>query len=147
MSDPCTRTFGDELLTGYVDRSLTQSDDQRVRIHLEDCETCRRAVAELLALRELTMTSTFKVPDDGQWDETPKNRASWAALSLGWILIIAVVTVWAVVAYGMFLLSPAPLIVKLLSLGGVAGVALVFGSALIDRLSVLKTDRYRGVRK
>ena len=98
MSDPCTRTFGDELLTGYVDQSLTQSDEQRVRIHLEDCETCRRAVAELLALRELTMTSTFRVPDDVQWDETPKNRASWAALSLGWILIIAVVTVWAVVA-------------------------------------------------
>jgi hypothetical protein len=35
----------------------------------------------------------------------------------------------------------------LLVFGGVAGVALLFLGVLLDRLHVLKTDRYREVRK
>ena len=41
MPEHCGRTFDDALLSGYLDHALTQADEQRVRIHLEDCATCR----------------------------------------------------------------------------------------------------------
>ena len=41
MPEPCGRTFDGALLSGFLDGALTQADEQRVRVHLEDCETCR----------------------------------------------------------------------------------------------------------
>ena len=57
MPERCGRNFDEALLTGYLDRVLTQSDEQRVRVHLEDCATCRAAVDDMKRLREVTMST------------------------------------------------------------------------------------------
>ena len=81
MSERCGRNFDEALLSGYLDRGLTQLDEQRVRVHLEDCETCRAAVDEMKRLREVTMSTEFDVPTDDQWSEIPRSRASRFSLA------------------------------------------------------------------
>ena len=88
MPERCARTFDEALLSGYVDGALTQADEQRVRVHVEDCETCRREVEEMQRVREVTMSSQFKVPADDQWSEAPRGPTSWMAFGLGWTFLI-----------------------------------------------------------
>jgi anti-sigma factor RsiW len=147
VADRCPHAFDETLLSGYVDRALTQATDQRVRIHLEDCVHCRTLVADLRALRDLTMSSAFELPADTQWSEAPRGLASRVARNAGWLILITWGVVMAAVAIVAFLQSDATLLEKLLPLGGIVGVALLFVAVLIDRLKTLKTDRYREVQK
>ena len=96
MPEPCGRTFDEALLSGYVDRALVQRDGQRVRLHLERCAECRAVVEDLIATREVTMTSTFEAPRDDEWPETPRTESSRLLVGLGWPLV----TAWAVLLAG-----------------------------------------------
>ncbi len=151
----CDRSFDEALLTGYVDQALTQSDEQRVRVHLEQCPKCRTQVRDMKQLRETTMGSTFETPRDDQWSEAPRTGASWTFSRIGWMLVI----LWAVGVAGYALwevwIRPTlwagsldePLGRKLAVFSGVLGFGLLFASVLLDRLKSFKTDRYREVRK
>lgn len=147
MPEPCGRTFDEALLSGYVDRALVQRDEQRVRVHLEHCATCRAVVEDLRAVREATMTSSFETPRDDEWSETPRTESSRLLIGLGWPLA----TAWAVLLIGYALWGSwretDNLIERLLLLGGVTGFGLLFFGVLLDRLKAAKTDRYREVRK
>ncbi|MCP4204684.1 MAG: hypothetical protein GY769_22475 [bacterium] len=135
------------MLTGYLDQVLTQEDEQRVRVHLEDCGACRTLVEELATMRRAAMTSEFKVPSDDQWSEKPKDAASGLAFGVGWLLLV----IWAVGLAGFALgeawQSTQSLLEKLAIFGGVSGVALLFLSVVLDRLRSRQTDRYRRVKK
>ena len=74
MPEPCGRTFDEALLSGHLDGALVQGDEQRVRVHLEDCGTCRTLVEELAEVREATMSSTFNIPGDHEWSEAPRHQ-------------------------------------------------------------------------
>ena len=143
----CGRAFDEALLTGFVDGALTQADEQRVRIHLEDCRECRTTVDDLQENREVTMTSQFETPPDDQWDETPRGLFSGLSFGIGWLMILAWAAVMASFAVWQILTGPENLLVKLLFFGGLSGFALLLLSVVIDRLKVLPTDRYRGVKK
>ncbi|MFQ5527717.1 MAG: zf-HC2 domain-containing protein [Thermoanaerobaculia bacterium] len=143
----CGRSFDEALLTGYLDHALTQEEEQRVRVHLEDCGTCRELVEELTMMRRTTMETEFKVPTEDQWDERPRGTGSGLAFSVGWLMLI----IWAVGIAG-FVLGEAwqgtqSLGEKLFAFGGLSAVALLVLSVVIDRLRTLKTDRYRRVKK
>ena len=66
---------------------------------------------------------------------------------VGWLVLI----VWAVgtAGFGLWQLATGPenLAEKLMVFGGLFGVALLFGSILLDRLKTARTDRYREVQK
>ena len=143
----CGRSFDEALLSGFVDRTLTQADEQRVRIHLEDCSQCRAAVDDMQENREVTMTSQFETPPDDQWDERPRGLFSGLSFGIGWLMILVWFVVMASFALWQFLTGPENLLVKLLVFGGLSGFALLLLSVVIDRLKVLPTDRYRGVKK
>ena len=128
---PCGRRFPEELLSGYLDRALTQGEHQRVRVHLEDCAACRGLLAELAALRETAMNTRFLIPADDQWNERPRGGLSRVLRGGGWLVATA----------------PESLFEKLLIFGGASGGALLFLSALVDRLRALPGDRYRRVEK
>lgn len=144
---PCGRRFAPELLSGYLDGALTQGDEQRVRLHLEDCPLCRAELAELTSLREVTMSTEFPVPPDDQWDESPRGAVSRWSRRTGWLFVI----VWAlgVAAFVLYELATGPegLLEKVLVFGGIFGFALLFLSILLDRLRALPGDRYREVKK
>ncbi len=147
MPEQCGRTFDEVLLSGYLDDALVQGDEQRVRLHLEDCATCRTLVEELGAVREATMSSTFDTPRDHEWPEMPRTGASRLAHRLGWPLVIAWVALFGGYALWELWSEAEILLERLILVGGVSGVGLVFLRVLLDRLDSIKTDRYREVQK
>ena len=147
MPEQCGRTFDEVLLSGYLDDALVQGDEQRVRMHLEDCATCRTLVEELAAVREATMSSTFDTPRDHEWPEMPRTGASRLAHRLGWPLAIAWVALFGGYALWQLWTEAEILLEQLILVGGVFGVGLLFLRVLLDRLDAMKTDRYREVKK
>ncbi|MCY4659932.1 MAG: zf-HC2 domain-containing protein [Acidobacteria bacterium] len=147
MPEQCGRSFDAALLSGWLDGALTQADEQRVRIHLEDCGRCRIQVEQMQQLREVTMSTEFPVPPDDQWSERPRTAGSRLSIGTGWIVVI----VWALSlgAYGAWELwtSDEALIEKLFVFGGWTGFGLLFIGVLLDRLKAMRTDRYREVQK
>jgi anti-sigma factor RsiW len=147
MPDQCRRTFDEAMLSGYVDRMLTQADEQRVRVHLEDCAVCRAQVEDISRLKEVTMSSEFREPADEQWSEVPRGRASQFTFGVGWSFLI----VWALVTtgYGLwqFWTSEGALFGKLIVFVPLSALVLLFVSVLIDRVKAMRTDRYREVQK
>lgn len=139
--------FDEALLSGYLDGELTQAEEQRVRIRLEDDPQARRLLEEMRMTREATMTTEFHVPEDLQWDERPRRPLSGLLRSGGWLIFV----LWAVGVAGFALwqlvVSPEPIWQKLLAVGGLSGLALLLLSVLLDRLRDRKTDRYRRVRR
>ena len=147
MIDRCPASFDETLISGHFDGELTQSAEQKVRIHLEDCEHCRSVLGELRTLRETTMSTEFHTPADAQWDERPQTGLSLAARGTGWIVAI----VWAVFFGGFalwqFWQGSANLFERILVFGGLSALALLFTSVLLDRLRAARTDPYREVEK
>jgi hypothetical protein len=147
MSANCGRSFDEALLTGYLDGVLTQADDQKVRLHLEECGDCRRITEQMRETREATMTTRFKLPSDDQWNEAPRGLASQLSSGLGWILL----AIWAIGMLGLVIghiwSDSMPLTEKLMLFGGLSGAALLFLSVLIDRLKTMRNDPYRKVEK
>ena len=147
MSENCGRSFDEELLTGYLDGVLTQADDQRVRLHLGECDACGRLIDEMRETREATMTTRFELPTDDQWNERPRGPLSRLSFGLGWLLLL----VWAIGILGLVvghLWSEAlSLTEKLVVFGGLTGAALLFLSVLIDRLKTMSRDPYRRVQR
>lgn len=139
--------FPEELLSGWLDQELTQADEQRVRLHLEGCPRCRALLDELKTIREVAMTTKFDEPGPAEWGELPRGRASAAFRSLGWT--VAVVWLCATAGYALWQLATSPegMTERLLAFGGIAGVALLFVSVVIDRVRARRTDRYEGVQR
>ena len=147
MARNCTRSFDEELISGYLDGALPQVDAQRVRLHVEDCSACRALYEELRTLRETARTTRFSGPDEDEWPELPKTRPGRFSFSLGWVVIIAWVLVVSGLAVWRFLAAAENPLDVFLVLGFPGGILLLFVSVLIDRLKALKTDRYRGVQR
>lgn len=139
--------FDEALISGYLDGELTQGEEQRVRLHLEDCVECRGLADEISRLREVTMATEFQVPDDTQWDETPRGGLSGFFRNFGWLILIAWIV--GVGGYGLWQMATntEDLVASLIVFGMWLGFGLVFLSVLIDRLKTRKTDRYRRVEK
>jgi anti-sigma factor RsiW len=143
----CQLPFEENLLSGYIDGVLSQGEEQRVRLHLEDCQSCSSLIEEMKQLREATMTTAFTVPPDDQWDERPRGNASRLSFGLGWTFLLVWLVGVAGFALGALWSGPYSLIEKLLVFGGLTGIALLFLSALMDRLKNLGRDRYRRIDK
>ncbi|MDX1644376.1 MAG: zf-HC2 domain-containing protein [Thermoanaerobaculia bacterium] len=147
MSRQIDHGFDQALVSGYLDGELTQGEHQRVRLHLEDCAECRRLAEELAAIREATMSTTFRVPPDRGWDETPRGGVSRLLRDFGWMVIG--LWVLGLIGFGLWKLATDldDLWPNLLAFGFWFGFGLVGLSVLVDRLKGLKTDRYRRVLK
>jgi len=147
VPEPCPTSFDQLLISGYLDQELTQSVEQRVRLHLEDCPACRELHTQLQTLREASMTTRFTEPEDTQWDERPRSALSLGARTLGWVLLI----LWllATTTFGLYQawIGAESLLERLLLFGGLSGAALLFLSVLIDRIRTARTDRYREVHQ
>ena len=139
--------FDEALLSGYIDGELTQRDQQRVRLHLDDCAVCKTTFDELTSLREATMNSSFQVPDT-QWDEAPRGVTSRLLHNSGWLLA----GLWVAGLIGYLVWQAASDSISLrfeafLGFGLLLAFGLVLGSALVDRLKTRKNDPYRKVEK
>ncbi len=147
MARNCTRSFDEELISGYLDGALPQMDAQRVRLHVEDCNACKNLLGELETLRETARTTRFHAPDAGEWPELPKTRAGRFSRTAGWVVLIAWLVVVSVLALWRLVTQNGDPLEIFLALGLPGAVLLLFLSVLLDRLRELKTDRYTGVHR
>jgi anti-sigma factor RsiW len=138
--------FDEALISGFIDGELTQADAQRVRLHLEGCAECRATADELAQLKETTMSSEFKIPDDG-WDETPRGGASHLLrnagllVGLAWLAGLAMWLIWELAQ------DPDALIGLLLVAGFLISAGLILASVVVDRRRAMKDDKYTKVQK
>lgn len=147
MSEQQPHAFDDALLSGYVDGELTQAEDQKVRIYLEDHPEARAVVAEIQRLRAAARTTSFKIPDDQLWDERPRSRVSWIARAFGWVGVLGAAGAVAGVGTWELVTAPFGILPKLVACAAVFGLGSLFLSVLLDHLRSLPHDRYRRVEK
>lgn len=147
MDRGCPHGFDETLVTGYLDRMLTQGDRQRVEIHLQTCASCREVLDTLRSLRTAARSTGFQVPPDHQWKEGPRSRGSRWSRGMGWLLAILWAVVMGAVGLLQIAISGQPLWEKLAIFGGLAGGGFLLLSVLLDRLHDLEGDRYRRVQK
>ena len=126
MAPRCERGLDQVLLSGYLDGELFQAEEQRVRVHLEDCAACQETLVSLAEMREAAMTTRFAPPADDQWRETPHGPTGRYMRGTGWVLLIVwAIGVAALAAYEL-MTGPEGLWVKLLVLEGGSGLGLLF---------------------
>jgi predicted anti-sigma-YlaC factor YlaD len=147
MKERCPSGFDQARLSGYLDSALTQQEDQRVRIHLENCAACRTTYEELAAMREVTMSTQFVEPSDAELGERPRGGWSLGLRSLGWLLS----GLWLAIAGGFCLWqawqgTPGAF-ERFLLFGGMGGAALLLLSVIADRAVDSRRDPYRGVNR
>ncbi len=147
MARNCTRSFDEEMISGYLDGALPQVQSQRVRLHVEDCGACRNLLEELRTLRETAMSTRFKGPGDDEWPELPRTVPSNLSRKMGWVVLVAWLLVVTGLALWRFLTQAGDPLEIFLALGLPGALLLLFVSVLMDRLRDLKTDRYRGVHR
>ncbi len=137
-----------QMLSAYLDGELVQADDQRVRIHLEDCADCKEELRQLKTLQQAASTTRFARPTEVEMEQSEKRMSVRAPRLAGWVLLLVGAVLW--VGYGiyMFITNPVELTLGNLIAGAtVIGFALLFISVLQQRLLELPKDRYRGVKK
>jgi anti-sigma factor RsiW len=138
--------FNEVLISGYLDGELTQEESQRVRLHLEECATCRATSDDLARIREATVDSRFSTSRDVQWDEAPRSGTSRLLRNAG--LLIGLAWLFGIIGYMISELADTQDVVGILLVGGmVVSAALILASAYLDRREARKTDRYQRVEK
>ncbi len=136
------------LLSAYLDHELTQAEDQRVRLHLEECADCRSVLTQLQQLQQLTAEMRFPDPPEEKMDQLERLLSVRAPRKLGWVLVVGGLGAWVVYALVMAVLHWRPPTLQELFGGAVGlGVLLLFISVLRQRLLELPHDRYRSVKK
>jgi anti-sigma factor RsiW len=139
-----------DLLSGYVDRELTQQQSQRVQIHLDTCAACSKLHGDLQNMKEQLRQLSYPISDEEMLAKLENDLFASGSRNLGWILLGAgalFASVAGTVALFMFLAAPGvPVLVKLfnglLVLGGVA----LFVSVVRERLVTYRKDKYRNVK-
>jgi anti-sigma factor RsiW len=137
-----------EMLSAYLDGELTQSEDQRVRIHLEDCTACAREYAALRTLQAAAQAVRFPEPPEEAMDELEQRLSVRGPRALGWIMIGLGALAWLLYALVMAVLHwRPPTFEEMAAAAIVIGVLLLFGSVFRERLLQLPHDRYRRIKR
>ncbi|MFZ5926736.1 MAG: zf-HC2 domain-containing protein [Acidobacteriota bacterium] len=137
-----------QMLSAYLDGELTQGSAQRVEVHLEDCEECRRTYGELVRLQEMTRKLAFAEPPEARMKELEKSLSVQAPRRLGWLFVVAGLAAWIV--YGTITYIRhwrPPTVEELIGSAVVIGFVLLFVSVAVERLRQLPHDKYRRIEK
>ena len=137
-----------QMLSAYLDNELTQGAAQRVRVHLEDCEECRRVFDEMARLQEMTRNLAFAEPPEARMKELEKSLSVQAPRRLGWLFVVAGVVAWLIYGAVTYVRHwRPPTVEELISSAVAIGFVLLFVSVAVERLRQLPHDRYRRIEK
>lgn len=136
------------MLSAYLDRELTQGEEQMVRIHLEDCAECRRAYEGMVRLQEMTRALRFEAPPEDRMKELEKSLMVQAPRRLGWVFVLGGLTAWLIYAAVLYVRHWRPPTVEEMMGGAVViGFVMLLLSVLVERVRQLPYDRYRRIQK
>jgi hypothetical protein len=139
-----------DLLSGYVDRELTQQQSQRVQVHLDTCASCTKLRDDLQNMKEQLRQLSYPISDEDMLDKLEKDLFASGTRNFGWVLLgigALFASVAGTVAFFMFLAAPdVPVLVKLFNGLLVIGGLALFVSVVRERLMTYKKDKYRNVK-
>lgn len=142
----CNRfqTDGMRLLDG----ELTGEEKAKYEEHVGQCDDCRRELASLGRVVDLTNELRFRKPDDEFWEGYWESVYRRSERSIGFFLVIT--GALAVLLYGVFKAVTSP---KLLTYEGISvavilvGLVVIFVSVARERFHESRNDPYRGVKR
>lgn len=136
------------MMSAYLDRELTQGEEQMVRVHLEDCGECRRAYDEMVRLQEMTRALRFEAPPEDRMRELEKSLMVQAPRRLGWLFVLGGLTAWVIYAAVMYVRHwRPPTAEELIAAAVIIGFLMLLASVTVERVRQLPHDRYRRIRK
>lgn len=159
MKHDCQET--EPLITGYLDRELTQSDRQRVDLILESCEQCATTYREIKKLREDVRNLSFDQLTNTEKNKMTTNATTGLGANLGQLLvIIGMIVVYGVGAFWISweLITDAkfaetgdvddkvPLFIRFGLPALIGGLGILFFTVLFQRLKTARIDKYRDVQ-
>ncbi len=139
----------EELLSGYVDGELNESDRLRVKQHLAECHQCALKVIAMNEMKHNTAHIQFQDPPPEVWDEHAKGIFERSTRGLGWILYVAGAILYIVAMVSFLWKSLVTgkgdwrFIVGIFALLG--GTVFLLVAVLQQRIRALGTDRYRDI--
>ncbi|NQZ10560.1 MAG: zf-HC2 domain-containing protein [Algicola sp.] len=135
-----------DLISGYIDHELTQQQQQKVELHLDGCDECRKLAEQLTQMQKTVGQFKYPEPSEAQLERIMSDPLAKQARHGGWLLLIgAAVVVFAMILFEIFNEPGTPWYIKVLFGCAIGGVSLLFGSVLRQRLLARKTDKYKNV--
>jgi len=159
MKHSCQET--ESLISGYLDRELTQSDRQRVDLILEDCDRCAASLKQLKQLRESVSTIAFDQLTKTEKDNMTEKAKTGLGANLGQLLAIAGLILvygigsfwlsWELITDAKFVETgdaddKVPLFIRFGIPTLIGGVGILFFTVLFQRLKTARIDKYRDVQ-
>jgi anti-sigma factor RsiW len=136
------------MLSAFLDGELTQGEQQRVRVHLEDCAACRREYEEMARLQEMTRSLPLAGPPEDRMNELGKSLMVQAPRRLGWLLVLGGLAAWLIYAAVMYVRHwRPPTAEQLIAAAVVIGLLMLLVSVIVERLRQLPHDRYWRIEK
>jgi anti-sigma factor RsiW len=131
-----------EQLSAYLDGELDTGAAAAVERHLLDCTECSRELAIMRDLGGAMRTMTTRTSRRSVWDSVHRRLTQPA----GWILVVAGLAVWAVLA--LIAWARAELNLEWIAATGVAaGLILLLVSLGYEQYHDWKETRYKDVQR
>lgn len=136
-----------ELLSGYADNELTQQQSQQVQVHINNCESCTAALANINMLKQAVKGTSMPELEQDKIDTILNDAQSKTLQVIGFSALIVGLSIAIVFALFMFFTAPTigtgGKLVSSLIWGGLAGI---FIAVVRQQLIARKTDKYKGVK-
>lgn len=143
MNQTCAQI--EVLLSGYLDRELTQQQQQRVMLHLQECDHCRPLLEDLKEIKSALHDTALQSVDAREIDAIMANSLAKKLSIAGWSLLLLGLSILGAFCVYRFFMDNSPLWFKLTVSITIGGLVFLFGSVLRQRLLARKTDKYRKV--
>jgi len=138
-----TLEYHEQDVMRYVDREMDAPGRMNFERHLESCESCRTALEEMTALKEVTDTMKIAELPEAVWEKYWTSIYNKVERSVAWFFFIIGSII--VSGYSIYRMIVDPGIDSILRLGivlTVIGAAILFLSVLREKMAVNRKDRY-----
>ena len=130
-------------LMRYLDGEMTASERTDFERHLETCDECRRFLADMSELKEVTESMKIADLPETVWEKYWTGIYNRIERSVAWFLFI--IGAVMMIGYSMYQAFTDPTIDSFVRLAGtlmVAGFAVLLLSVIREKFAVNRADRY-----
>ncbi len=133
----------EKKLMRYFDGEMDAKQCAEFKLHLETCESCRNALEEMSALKEVTDSMKLAELPEAVWEKYWNSVYNNIERSVAWFLFICGALILS--GYWVYRVITEPGITTIVGLGCMlmfVGFAILLLSVLREKLTVNKSDRY-----
>ncbi len=141
-----------DLMMGYLDDELTDEQRDQFAEHLKGCPECTGELEQFRKLNAITDEVTLVEPEDRIWQDYWSNIYNRIERGIGWIMF-SVAAIALAIYCGFRAIeelikdTSVEMTLKVGLLALIAGLAILFVSALRERLFFWKRDMYMDVKR